>query len=210
MPRLLLWCCSLAPLVLPAQQAGECRDDARYALMDFWVGQWDVFSGGSLVGTNRIERILGGCAVMEFWQEGKPDAGISLFYVAPGGGGWRQVWVTTTARHRTGTKEKRLINVGTDGSVRFAGELGTIDSSGTMLLDRTTLSPQADGTVRQVIENSRDGGRTWTVTFDAVYRRRSGQATAIDQAAPTARRRLSGAREASQASIARLRGNPQR
>ena len=35
--------------------------------LDFWVGEWDVQVGGRMAGTNRIEKILDGCAVMEFW-----------------------------------------------------------------------------------------------------------------------------------------------
>jgi hypothetical protein len=37
------------------------------------------------------------------------------------------------------------------------------------VLDRTTLTPLADGRVRQVIERSSDGGTTWTTGFDAMY-----------------------------------------
>jgi hypothetical protein len=37
------------------------------------------------------------------------------------------------------------------------------------MLDRTTLTPLGNGRVRQVIETSRDGGKTWRVGFDAVY-----------------------------------------
>jgi hypothetical protein len=33
-----------------------------------------------------------------------------------------------------------------------------------------SLTPLPGGTVRQVIEESRDGGATWQVGFDAVYR----------------------------------------
>jgi len=67
-----------------------------------------------------------------------------------------------------GVKEKRLIARYPDGSVRFQGEVTTPDG---IVLDRTTLTPREDGTVRQLIETSRDGGATWVVGFDAVYRR---------------------------------------
>lgn len=53
--------------------------------------------------------------------------------------------------------------------VRFQGELPRED--GSLVLDRTTLSPLPDGRVRQVIETSTDGGRTWEVGFDAYYSR---------------------------------------
>jgi hypothetical protein len=53
--------------------------------------------------------------------------------------------------------------------VRFQGEIPKPD--GTSYLDRTTLSPLSGNRVRQVIEISRDGGKTWQVTFDAEYPR---------------------------------------
>lgn len=40
---------------------------------------------------------------------------------------------------------------------------------GRSYLDRTTLTPMPGGTVTQVIEVSREGGRSWEVTFDARY-----------------------------------------
>jgi hypothetical protein len=63
-------------------------------------------------------------------------------------------------------KEKRLVEDYV-GGVRFQGELPLRD--GSTLLDRTTLTPLPDGRVRQVIEQSRDGGKSWRVGFDALY-----------------------------------------
>jgi hypothetical protein len=37
-------------------------------------------------------------------------------------------------------------------------------------LDRTTLTPLPGGRVHQVIEISRDAGKTWEIAFDAEYR----------------------------------------
>ena len=64
-------------------------------------------------------------------------------------------------------KEKRMVDA-PDGAVRFQG---TVVRDGRELLDRTTLTPQDDGSVRQLIEASDDGGRNWTPTFDGIYRR---------------------------------------
>jgi hypothetical protein len=57
-----------------------------------------------------------------------------------------------------------------NGAVRFQGALPRMD--GTFVLDRTTLTPVATGQVRQVIEQSVDGGQNWIVGFDAMYVRR--------------------------------------
>ena len=54
-----------------------------------------------------------------------------------------------------------------DGSLRFQGELPR-PSSGGSYLDRTTLTPNPDATVRQHIEVSADG-TAWRSVFDATY-----------------------------------------
>ena len=69
-----------------------------------------------------------------------------------------------------GTKEKTLIEELDNGAVVFQGEI--MNPNGTSYLDRTTLSPLPDGRVRQVIETSRDNGKTWMVGFDAFYVRK--------------------------------------
>ncbi|MES1227652.1 MAG: hypothetical protein ABUL72_03220 [Armatimonadota bacterium] len=52
--------------------------------------------------------------------------------------------------------------------IRFSGQVFRLD--GTTYNDRTTLTKLKDGTVRQVIEASRDG-KTWKPLYDAVYSR---------------------------------------
>ena len=58
------------------------------------------------------------------------------------------------------------------GSVRFQGEIARKD--GTTIFDRTTLAPLPGDRVHQVIEQSRDGGKTWKVAYDAIYERPKG------------------------------------
>jgi len=66
-------------------------------------------------------------------------------------------------------KEKKLVEELKRGGVRFQGEIPRPD--GSVYLDRTTLTPLAGDRVQQVIEISRDEGKTWQLTFDAEYRR---------------------------------------
>ena len=143
-----------------------------YAGLDFWIGEWDVWTGGERVGENRIEKILEGCAIMEHWKDARGGEGKSLFYVVPALAEWRQVWVTEDPSVLGAVKEKTLIERLEGGGVRFQGEVPLL-GDGTYL-DRTTLTPLSDGTVRQVIERSTDDGATWQSSFDAVYRRRPG------------------------------------
>lgn len=159
-----------APLAAQQQPpATPCASDSLFAALDFWVGEWTVWVGTQQAGANRITKVLNGCAITEEWQATGGGEGRSLFYVPPGARHWQQVWVTGNALAPGGTKEKtQLTTPLPDGAIRFQG---TIRNGGREWLDRTTLTPNADGTVRQLIEISTDGGATWRTTFDAVYRR---------------------------------------
>jgi hypothetical protein len=151
----------------PPAGAG-CAALATSTWLDFWIGEWTVTAAAQRIGQSRIERVLDGCAIIEHWQDAKGGTGKSLFYPAPPHGVWHQVWVTNRAIHPGGVKEKRLIARYADGAVRFQGEVATPDG---IILDRTTLTPRGRGTVRQLIEVSRDGGQSWTPSFDAIYTR---------------------------------------
>ena len=45
---------------LGAALAEPCSG-AEYRQFDFWLGEWEVESGGKRAGTNRITRVQGGC-----------------------------------------------------------------------------------------------------------------------------------------------------
>ena len=164
----LLVLASALPLAAQEQVYGSCAESPLYSMLDFWVGNWTVHADGQLVGRNRIEKVLDGCAILEHWTGAGGGEGKSLFYV-DGDGVWQQVWVTQWATRPGGTKEKTWVDTGNPDSVRFQGAMQHADS-GTWL-DRTTLTRLPDGTVRQRIEISTDGGNEWQVNFDAVYRR---------------------------------------
>jgi hypothetical protein len=146
-----------------------CASDSTYGLLDFWVGTWAVTVHGEAAGTDRVTKIMDGCAVQEEWEDPDHHVGRSLFYVAPGSKRWRQVWVTDQAPEVGGTKEKAMVAHVTGESTRFQGELPLGD--GRVILDRTTLTRVSADRVHQVIEISRDGGTTWRATFDAEYAR---------------------------------------
>ena len=145
-------------------QRATCAERPEYQTLTFWVGAWDVFVAGQRAGTDRVESILGGCALVEHWTSTTGGQGQSLFYYEPTLERWQQVWVTTTPG---AIKEKHLVVQFHDGAVRFQGEV--LGADGRWVFDRTTLTPLPDGRVRQQIEVSTDGGSTWRTTFDAIY-----------------------------------------
>lgn len=152
----------------PGPPTASCQDTPALHALDFWLGEWTVQVGDQVAGTNLIERILGGCAISETWRDVRGGEGRSLFYYLPSEEEWRQVWVTPNALRPGGVKEKRMTERVGDG-VRFQGTIGL--SNGDSYLDRTTLTPEPDGTVRQVIDVSQDEGATWRTVFDGVYHR---------------------------------------
>lgn len=167
---------SPAVLQLPAagrESVDPCDENEGFRRLDFWLGDWVVYVGEQQVGTNRIEKILAGCAIMEHWTDVGGNEGKSLFFYNPTTDRWKQVWVTEDATRPGGLKEKGLIDQFEDGGVRFQGEIPL--PGGRTYLDRTTLTPMPDGSVEQVIEVSRDGGKRWQVTFDARYVKPEGE-----------------------------------
>jgi hypothetical protein len=167
---------SLLLLLIPAAAqtsnktpSHPCVQDPVYHKLDFWVGNWDVYDNhdGSKGGTDVVEKILDSCAIVENWHELSADGadGKSLFYYQKATQQWKQVWVTAIGP----IKEKKLVEEFKDGGVRFQGEIPHLN--GGSHLDRTTLTPLSPDKVHQVIELSRDAGKTWETVFDAEYRR---------------------------------------
>jgi hypothetical protein len=165
---------ALVPLTagpLRAQQAAPpaCSAAIRGAL-DFWVGDWMVSVGRERAGTDRVERVSKGAAVIERWTDADGGEGTSLFSFDPYACTWHQLWITDTPERVGGRKHKDLVVVPPGGGVRFQGAYP--GRKAITVLDRTTLTPLANGTVHQVIETSTDGGATWQNGFDAIYTRR--------------------------------------
>lgn len=170
---ILLTFCNLMPEVR-AQEPQSCEADPAYRTLDFWLGDWDVLVEGKKVGTNRIEKMLKGCAIIENWTDAGGNEGKSLFYYQKMIDKWSQVWVTENAMTPGGVKEKYLTMKLEDGGLRFQGAIPL--QGGRSYIDRTTLTPLKDGRVRQVIEVSRNKGMEWETVFDAIYVRKKQEA----------------------------------
>lgn len=144
-----------------------CADTAAGRALDFWLGDWTVHTGEDQVGTNAIQKALDGCAIFEHWENRFGNQGKSLFYFDAVEDTWQQVWVTEDTSRPGGLKLKSMA-AQAEGMVRFEGTL--MHPTRGEYLDRTTLTLETDETVRQLIEVSFDGGASWQISFDAVYR----------------------------------------
>ena len=158
-----------APAARAEDAATRCEQRSEYQRLRFWLGRWDVVVAGKPAGRDTIAAVLGGCAILENWTEPDGSEGKSWFYYDPASARWKQVWITDRAWQLGGTKEKAELPGPEAGPLRLQGVLVAPD--GRRILDRTTLTRNADGTVRQVIETSIDAGLTWTSRWDALYRR---------------------------------------
>jgi hypothetical protein len=164
----LLFCalcgCAAAPAT-PPFNADESCTATEYRALDFWLGDWEVRNPkGGVEGTNRIVADLSGCSIRESWTARGGGRGESTFFFDRAARQWKQVWITDQGSW----KEKAQAEAPPD-ALRFQGELPR--PAGGTVLDRTTLTRLPDGRVRQVIEQSPDGGKTWPASWEGLYSR---------------------------------------
>jgi hypothetical protein len=146
--------------------SSPCDTLAHAREFDFWIGDWEVYAQGTRVGTNEIQRVSNGCALLENWtaitgnQNGK-----SINFYNPAIGQWQQTWVGSGG----GITEYRE-GVLRDSTLTFlASATGPTGQPARLRLSFTRLSPNR---VRQHSEGSSDGGATWTTLYDFTYIRR--------------------------------------
>lgn len=140
-----------------------CKTREEASQFDFWVGDWQVTTPqGQVAGENHISHDLANCVIRESWTNVYGDHGTSVNFFDPATGHWHQVWTSDngTVTHYEG--EFR------DGSMRFEAN-GFGDRDGESSFRRMTFTPNPDGSVRQLIEDSKDGD-SWVISFDGIYR----------------------------------------
>ena len=150
-----------APASAPAAGAAPCIAHI-YHQFDFWIGNWSVTEKGKPAGSNRIDRLLDGCALLENWVGVDGSRGHSLNFYDRGRGVWQQTWIDNAAGALNLTGQFK------DGHMVLSGM--SIDAkTHAQRIDRITWTPNPDGTVRQLWDQSPDTGRTWKVLFDGLY-----------------------------------------
>ena len=143
-----------------------CATDPERRKFDFWVGDWTVTTaGGAVVGSSVVQRINGGCSLLENWTAARGSTGKSLNSFNPAISKWQQYWVDQTG----GVTEYRD-SEWRNGALSFLAH-GT-QSNGSAVLQRLTFSAVSDSVVRQHGERSMDEGKTWSTTYDFYYHRR--------------------------------------
>ena len=141
-----------------------CASPAQRAF-DFWVGSWEVrLEDGRLAGANEITLRHGGCLLEERWRGVQGGTGTSLNYFDPVDARWHQLWVSRDAiLDIAGDREQ---DRGAASSMVLEGTIKYVDS-GDARSFRGTWTPLADGRVRQLFEEQRDGD--WSLWFEGFY-----------------------------------------
>jgi tetratricopeptide (TPR) repeat protein len=144
-----------------------CMYRAEARQFDFWIGEWDAFNRqGRKDGTSVIQRIAGGCGILENWTNAiGGGGGKSINFYDPQANKWFQYWIGADGN------PQRYSGVYQDGALRYEGEPFT--QNGKKIISRLTFFNVDANAVRQLAEQSDDEGKTWTVRYDLKYVRRN-------------------------------------
>ena len=149
---------------LSAQECACC--DSLHSQFNFWAGEWEVFdTSGQLIGTNTISILQDSCVLMEEWQSSSgKSTGTSYNFYDADDGLWHQHWIDNKG-----------------GILNLSGSL--IGNSMIMMsvsntkgglptMDKIIWTPLENGQVRQVWKKSSNGGQTWFVVFEGLYKKK--------------------------------------
>lgn len=171
-------------VVLAARKNLEpCMQSPESRQFDFWVGDWDVFApAGPQVGSNHVERILRGCALLENWSNVGGREGKSLNLYDPTAGTWKQFWTDDSGwivYYEQGRFE--------DDAMHMKGI--TYGPTGDTIQIRMDMIHESPDTVRQIIETSPEG-EAWTRTFEGIYVRKGRNAPSKHRSSTRFERRM--------------------
>lgn len=145
------------------RNAKPCLYDKTYSVMDFWLGEWDVYVNGRIAGYNKITKVSDGCALLEDWTSAQGTTGMSINFYDPAVSKWKQTWV--------GGFVGEYVEIShAEGEILFG--YSAINAEGEEVLNRLLFKLQDDGSVRQLFTASTDGGETWQPSFDGKYVKR--------------------------------------
>ncbi len=137
----------------------------EYHQFDFWVGSFDVQNPqGAVVGHNEINRLAGGCVLHENWVSFRgSETGTSLSFYDFRDKKWHQSYYDNSGI---------MANYPPVTGQFTDGKMVLYSAPDPQLRSRWTYYEISPGKVRQMSEQSNDGGKTWTITWDSFYMRR--------------------------------------
>ena len=149
---------SAAQETAPRQPACTSKEHRQF---DFWVGEWTVTENGKPAGFNRIELILGDCALAENWHSATGYDGKSFTFFDAARGVWHQTWIDQQGQPlyiEGGWRNGAMVLEGDSYSANGKPE-GR---------NRISWTVAEDGSVRQLWQH-RKGDGEWRTLFDGRY-----------------------------------------
>ena len=139
--------------------------DAEYRRLDFWAGDWDAYEAddpAKPIARTHVDVILGGCALLETYEQTDGLVGEAFTLYDSSRKVWHHTWVNNGGGLMVleGSFENAILTL--------RGPLTSRD--GRQKTVRDVWFIQKDGGVRETAHTSVDGGATWQVFFDVVFR----------------------------------------
>ena len=146
-----------------------CAAEPHSHDFDFWIGDWEVYQTGTkfLVGHSLVQSIAGDCALLENWTSTQAHSGKSFNYYDAAVGKWEQDWLGAGGQ----SDRQRFYNGEyKDGAMSFTNE--TVNAQKVKVLGNFRFYNIDKDTVRQYLEQSTDGGKTYQPVYDFTYVRK--------------------------------------
>ena len=136
----------------------------QYRQFDFWLGDWDlVGADGKKSAEDKVVQVLGGCALQENWTGVKSGQGLSFSAYDPATRHWHQTLMDD------GGAVLKIEGEFADGKMILVGQRPSQKEKGVTITHRIAWTPLQDHRVKQVWENSTNGGRTWRLVSEGTY-----------------------------------------
>ncbi|EDP72046.1 Tetratricopeptide repeat protein [Flavobacteriales bacterium ALC-1] len=143
------------------KRANPCKFDANYRKFDFWLGEWDVFSQDQKIAESSITMTNGDCGILENWRPNGSNGGNSISYFDTSDKKWKQNWVAGGSVSHYEEPEDY-----TNGNIQLIAKGNGVWYKMIYTFDKV------EDTVRQIMESSTDKGKTWTIVFNGLYKRK--------------------------------------
>jgi tetratricopeptide (TPR) repeat protein len=153
--------------------AYPCMADSAAREFDFWIGEWDVYNHATnlLVGKSSIQKISGGCAILENYSSTlAPYSGKSINYYDGARGKWEQDWVGSSGVKMPSLDIQRYIaGEYRDSAMRFTYQT---TKNSQVAIGNFIFYDMGPDKVRQYQDISTDSGKTYQPVYDLIYIRK--------------------------------------
>lgn len=160
--------------IVQAKTVPVCDDPVNYPeyhRLDFMIGTWSAYAGKDRIADVSIERASGACALVQTWSAppskmtlNRPAVSKALIAYDQDRKLWEMFWVTGvigTHFHLTAVPSKNLLWKTTE-----------VLAGGRTKTDHLVITKLSDGTLRQIVTASTDGGKSWATGYDLIWRRK--------------------------------------